>query len=55
MNNDINEEDIEIIRNQIPLERIGTPQDIANCVKWLVEDTFTTGQVISVNGGWVIT
>lgn len=55
MNNDMNEEDIEIIRNQTPLERIGTPQDIANCVKWLVEDTFTTGQVISINGGWVIT
>lgn len=55
MNNDMNEEDIEIVRDQTPLERIGTPQDIAKCVKWLVDDTFTTGQVISVNGGWVIT
>ena len=54
MNNDISKDDIEIIRAQTPLERIGTPQDIAKCVKWLVEDTFTTGQVISLNGGWVI-
>lgn len=55
MNNDIDEDAIETIKNQTPLERIGTPQDIAKCVKWLIEDTFTTGQVISVNGGWIIT
>lgn len=55
MNNDMSKEDIEIIRTQTPLEKIGTPQDIAKCVKWLAQDTFTTGQIISVNGGWVIT
>lgn len=55
MNNDIDENAIETIKNQTPLERIGTTQDIAKCTKWLIEDTFTTGQVISVNGGWVIT
>lgn len=55
MNNDMNKEDIEVIKNQTPLGRIGIPQDIAKCVKWLAQDTFTTGQVISVNGGWVIT
>ena len=31
------------------------PSDIAKCVKWLIEDTYTTGQVISINGGWIIT
>ena len=55
MNNDMTKDDIKIIRDQTPLERIGMPQDIAKCVKWLVDDTFTTGQIISVNGGWVIT
>lgn len=55
MNNDIKKEDIDIIANETPLERIGKPEDIAKCVKWLVEDTFTTGQIISVNGGWIIT
>lgn len=55
MNNDMSKEDIETIRTQTPLEKTGTPQDIAKCVKWLVDDTFTTGQIISVNGGWVIT
>lgn len=55
MNNDIEKEDIEMIEKDTPLGRIGKPEDIAKCVKWLVEDTFTTGQIISINGGWVIT
>ncbi len=55
MNNDIEKEDIEMIEKNTPLGRIGKPEDIAKCVKWLVEDTFTTGQIISINGGWVIT
>ena len=37
------------------LGKIGKTIDIARCVKWLIEDEFTTGQVISPNGGWVIT
>ena len=28
--------------------------DIARCVEWLIEDEYTTGQVISINGGWLI-
>lgn len=54
MNNDLTAEDIQNIREETPLGKIGKPEDIAKCVKWLIEDTFTTGQVISPNGGWVI-
>ena len=39
---------------EIPLERIGYPQDITKCVKWLMEDQYTTGQIIGINGGWYI-
>jgi len=42
------------IENETPLGKIGKPIDIYRCVKWLIEDEFTTGQVISVNGGYVI-
>jgi len=42
------------IENETPLGKIGKPVDIYRCVKWLIEDEFTTGQVISVNGGYVI-
>ena len=54
MNKDLSEEDINRIKDETPLEKIGRPEDIAKCVEWLIEDNFTTGQVISINGGWVI-
>lgn len=55
MNADYTKEEIKEIEQEIPLERMGNVEDIAKCVKWLVEDNYTTGQVISINGGWIIT
>ena len=54
MNKNISKEDICDIIEEIPLQKIGNPEDIAKCVKWLLEDEYTTGQVISINGGWII-
>ncbi|MBR3255655.1 MAG: 3-oxoacyl-ACP reductase FabG [Clostridia bacterium] len=54
MNCNLSKEDKEEIKNQIPLEKIGLPEDIAKCVNWLIEDNYTTGQVIQINGGWNI-
>lgn len=54
MNKELSKESIEEIKEETPLGRIGKPIDIARCVKWLIEDEFTTGQVVSPNGGWVI-
>lgn len=54
MNKNLTKQDMEDIKTEIPLERIGKPEDIAKCVKWLIEDSYTTGQIISVNGGWYI-
>lgn len=54
MNKNLTKEEIEEINKQIPLGKFGEPEDIAKCVKWLVEDNYTTGQIISPNGGWVI-
>ena len=55
MNSNLNEEEIENLKEETPLGKIGDPKDIAKCVKWLIEDEFTTGQIISINGGWIIT
>ena len=55
MNSKFTKQEIEEIKEEIPLEKIGEPSDIAKCVKWLVKDTYTKGQVISINGGWIIT
>lgn len=54
MNKNLTQEDLEKLIEEIPLERIGYPHSITKCVKWLVEDDYTTGQVISINGGWAM-
>ncbi len=54
MNNKFSKEELEEIKEEIPLEKIGKTEDIAKCVKWLIEDNYTTGQIISINGGWEI-
>lgn len=54
MNKDLTEEDWKEIENETPLMKKGRPIDITRCIKWLIEDEFTTGQVISPNGGIVI-
>lgn len=49
MNKDI---DYEELKKEIPLAKIGKPQDIAKCIEWLIQDEYTTGQIIEINGGW---
>jgi len=51
--------DQEVITNlsaQIPMKRLGDPQDIANTVAFLVSEksSYLTGQVICVDGGMVM-
>jgi 3-oxoacyl-[acyl-carrier protein] reductase len=43
----------EELTSQIPLERLGSPEDIANAVVFLAAESsgYITGQVIAVNGG----
>ena len=54
MNSYLSDQEKNEIKEEIPLNRIGKPSDIAKCVKWLIEDNYTTGQIISINGGWYI-
>ena len=54
MNSHLTPEELEELKEEIPLEKIGKTQDIERCVEWLIEDEYTTGQIISINGGWNI-
>ena len=54
MNKEFNKEEIKVIEEEIPLQRIGKVKDIAKCVEWIIEDEYMTGQIISINGGWII-
>lgn len=49
-------EDLEELKAQTPLQRLGTPEDIACAVSFLASEnaSFITGQVLGVNGGFVI-
>ena len=46
---------MEGLRQQTPIERLGTPEDIARAMVYLADAAFVTGQVLPVNGGFVIT
>lgn len=54
MNKELNNEEIKQIIDHIPLEKIGKPEYIEKCIEWLIEDEYTTGQIISIDGGWGI-
>ena len=53
MTQKINEEYKNQLKSKIPLDRFGTPQDIANCAAFLCSDlsNYITGETIHVNGG----
>ncbi len=47
--------DTEKILEHVPLKKLGTPEDIAKCVKFLADDApYITAQVIGIDGGLVI-
>ena len=56
MNDNLDEEAVALLREETPLGRMGTPEEIAKAIAFLaLEDSaFTTGQVLSPNGGLVI-
>lgn len=54
MNKYLSEKELEQIKEEIPLGKIGETSSIAKCAKWLIEDNYTTGQIIAINGGWNI-
>lgn len=56
MNSCFSEEEMNALREEIPLGKIGEPEDIAKTALFLASDgaKYITGQVLSVNGGMVI-
>ncbi|MBN2040536.1 MAG: 3-oxoacyl-ACP reductase FabG [Spirochaetes bacterium] len=49
----ITEAPVDIIKQMIPMNRLGKPEEVAKLVRFLCSDdaSYITGQVISINGG----
>ena len=55
MTANLDEETLAELHDATPLGRSGTPADVARAMVWLADAEFVTGQVLAVNGGFVIT
>ena len=56
MNSNLTVKDIDDFVKNVPLGRIGTPDDVAAAVMFLATDDadYITGQILGVNGGYVM-
>ncbi|WP_163103305.1 elongation factor P 5-aminopentanone reductase [Peribacillus alkalitolerans] len=47
-------EDLESLMDEIPMGRLGLPNEIAEAILFLLSEksSYITGQILSVNGGW---
>ena len=56
MNACISREDADRFQEELPLERLGDPADVAGMIRFLIspESDYVTGQVICVDGGYCI-
>ncbi|MDE7197542.1 MAG: SDR family NAD(P)-dependent oxidoreductase [Lachnospiraceae bacterium] len=53
MNVSLSMEDMELLRNEIPADRIGQPEEVAELLLALLHaPSYLTGQVITLDGGW---
>jgi 3-oxoacyl-[acyl-carrier protein] reductase len=50
------EDDLKSLKEEIPLNRFGTPEDVAELALFLASDSakYITGQIIGTNGGMVV-
>ena len=56
MMKDFDEETVQALKEETPLNILGTPEDIADAAVYLCSDKakFITGQILGINGGFII-
>ena len=50
----VDPEIMDELKEQTPAGRNGTPKDVADAMLYLADATFVTGQILPVNGGFII-
>lgn len=53
MNKNVSAEDLAAFCEEVPMCRMGTPVEVAECVYFLANASYVTGQVLGVNGGFI--
>ena len=54
MNHSLSPEDLKQLCSEIPADRMGTPEEVAELVLHLVlSPSYLTGQIITIDGGWL--
>ena len=55
MNSHLSDEETELFRQEIPMQRIGKPEDVADVIYFLASDaaSYITGQILTVDGGLI--
>ena len=55
MNSNLSAEDMKALAEEIPMGRIGTAEEVAECIFFLADSAaYVTGQILSPNGGLVM-
>ena len=53
MNHCLSPEDMDALREEIPADRLGTPEEAARLILQIAEaPEYMTGQIITIDGGW---
>lgn len=54
MNRIFDKDDISYILEEIPADRMGQPEEVADLVYHLcIDNSYITGQIITMDGGWI--
>ena len=53
MNKNLSPEDLAAFCEEVPMGRMGTPEEVAECVYFLANAGYVTGQVLGVDGGYI--
>jgi len=56
MTNELNQAQVESIKQKIPMNKLGNPQDVSNLVLFLSSElsSYITGQTFNINGGMLM-
>lgn len=53
INKSLTKDELDEFLADVPMGRMGTPEEVADCAYFLCDSTYVTGQVLGVDGGYI--